>query len=142
MEFILHTEACQGFRIMFQAILIEFSNFMKYQGDKTILSVCGFFFLIKRAWGPQDPRYNSRVSPNNKIACLFSSTLGSPGAYGAVLHHLNSGISGVCDGDEVHPLCPWLIDQVSTGDEWRNLLPLCWSTLPGPCFLDHQRCYN
>lgn len=72
----------------------------------------------------------------------FLSTLGCPGPHGALLHHLSPGLSGVCDGNEVHPLCPGLVDQVSTGSKWVHLFSLRWHALPGDCVLDHQWCHH
>lgn len=103
---------------------------------------CTVIVLIKNSFLLPQARIRILLLSKGWCVCLFSSTSGCPGTHGAFLHHLNTGMSSVCDGDEVYPLRPWLVRQVSTGVKWGDLFSLCWPALPGHRVLDHQWCHH
>lgn len=83
-----------------------------------------------------------RLQARVLIPRCFPITLGCPGTHGSLLHDVSPGVSGLRAGDEVYPLRPGLVNQISTGSKWGYLFSMCWAALLDHRFLDHQRCHH
>lgn len=79
-----------------------------------------------------------KTSSLGSVSRFSSSSLGSAGPHGALLHGLGPGLSVVCDGYEVYVLRSGLINEVAPGAVRGHFFSLRWCALPGNCRLDYQ----